>query len=143
MPLWRKPRVTGKHPALDGSRGGGNGDQMQPLSDFLGRLALPQTPMPVVRRTALLANLAAMQAACDAANRRLRADGKMHNCSTPAQLQLADGAVSCCCHTVTEAEIYAHAGITELLVTAPVAPAPLRSTWRAAFSPKFRRGAMR
>jgi D-serine deaminase-like pyridoxal phosphate-dependent protein len=74
------------------------------------------------RRAAMLANLAAMQAACDARGVRLRAHGKMHKCSRLALLQVAGGAVGLCCQTVGEAETYVHAGVHDVLVTAPVPP---------------------
>ena len=95
---------------------------MQPLAEFLARVAPPQTPALVVRRAALMANLAAMQAACDAGGVRLRAHGKMHKCSALGRLQVAGGAVGLCCQTVGEAEAYAAAGIADLMVTAPVPP---------------------
>ena len=95
---------------------------MQPLAEFLARVSPPQTPLLVIRRAALVANLEAMQAACDAAGVRLRAHGKMHKCSTLGLMQMAHGAVGLCCQTVGEAEVYAAAGITDLMVTAPVPP---------------------
>lgn len=95
---------------------------MQPLSDFLARVTPPQTPALVIRRAALQANIAAMQAACDAAGVRLRAHGKMHKCSALGRAQVAAGAVGLCCQTVGEAEAYARAGIADVLVTAPVPP---------------------
>ncbi len=95
---------------------------MQTLADFLAQVAPPQTPLLVIRRAALVANLAAMQAACDAAEVRLRAHGKMHKCSELGRLQVAHGAVGLCCQTVGEAEVYAAAGIADLMVTAPVPP---------------------
>ncbi|WP_310476011.1 alanine racemase [Sandarakinorhabdus sp.] len=86
----------------------------------------PITPALVVRRAAMEANLAAMQAACtgagDAGGVRLRAHGKMHKCSTLGRLQIEMGAVGLCCQTVGEAETYVHAGIGDVLVTAPVPP---------------------
>jgi D-serine deaminase-like pyridoxal phosphate-dependent protein len=93
---------------------------MQGIAEFLARVAPVQTPALVVRRAALMANLGAMQAACDAAGVRLRAHGKMHKCSQLGLLQVAGGAVGLCCQTVGEAESYAAAGIPDLLVTAPV-----------------------
>ena len=95
---------------------------MQPLAEFFSKVSPPQTPVLVVRRAALLANLAAMQAACDAAGVRLRAHGKMHKCSELGRLQIAHGAVGLCCQTVGEAERFASAGIADLMVTAPVSP---------------------
>lgn len=95
---------------------------MQPLADFLARVAPAVTPLLVIRRAALVANLATMQAACTAAGVRLRPHGKMHKSSSLARAQMAAGAVGICCQTVGEAETYAAAGITDLLVTAPVPP---------------------
>ncbi len=95
---------------------------MLALAEFLARVTPPQTPALVIRRAALTANIAAMQAACDAAGVRLRAHGKMHKCATLGRAQVAAGAVGLCCQTVGEAEAYARAGIADLLVTAPVPP---------------------
>lgn len=80
----------------------------------------PQTPALVVDRRALDANIATMQAACDAAGVRLRAHGKMHKSSRIGAMQVAAGAVGLCCQTVGEAEAFARAGISDLLVSAPV-----------------------
>ena len=93
---------------------------MQPLGAFLDAISPPQTPLLVIRRAALQANLAAMHMACDAAGVRLRAHGKMHKCATLGALQVAGGAVGLCCQTVGEAESFAAAGIADLMVTAPV-----------------------
>ena len=93
---------------------------MQPLGAFLDAISPPQTPLLVIRRAALQANLAAMQGACDAAGVRLRAHGKMHKCATLGALQVAGGGVGLCCQTVGEAESFAAAGIADLMVTAPV-----------------------
>lgn len=82
----------------------------------------PMTPALVVRRAVLEQNLAAMQALCDAAGVKLRAHGKMHKCSTLGRRQVELGAVGLCCQTVGEAEVYAAAGIGDLLVTSPPAP---------------------
>jgi D-serine deaminase-like pyridoxal phosphate-dependent protein len=95
---------------------------MQPLAAFLANVMPPQTPALVIRRATLMANIAEMQSACDAAGVRLRAHGKMHKCSALGRLQVAGGAVGLCCQTVGEAENYAAAGIADLLVTAPVPP---------------------
>jgi D-serine deaminase-like pyridoxal phosphate-dependent protein len=95
---------------------------MQPIDDILRRIKPPVTPALVIRKSALLANLAAMQAACDAHGVRLRAHGKMHKCSTLGRLQIAHGAVGLCCQTVGEAESFVQAGVPDVLVTAPVPP---------------------
>jgi D-serine deaminase-like pyridoxal phosphate-dependent protein len=94
---------------------------MQSTADFLAKVKPPITPVLVVRRAAMEANLAAMQAGCDASGVRLRAHGKMHKCSTLARLQVAMGAVGLCCQTVGEAEAFVAGGINDVLVTAPVA----------------------
>lgn len=92
------------------------------FADFLAAIAVPMTPLLVVRRIALDANIAAMQTACNATGVRLRAHGKMHKCPDIARLQLTAGAVGLCCQTVGEAEAFAAAGVPDLLVTAPVPP---------------------
>lgn len=94
---------------------------MQPLADFLTLVTPPATPALVIRRAALMHNIAAMQARCTAAGVALRAHGKMHKCSTLGRLQVDAGAVGLCCQTVGEAEAFAAAGIPDLLVTSPVA----------------------
>jgi 3-hydroxy-D-aspartate aldolase len=95
---------------------------MQTLTAFLAHVIPPQTPVLVIRRAALMANLNTMQSACDAVGVRLRAHGKMHKCSTLGRLQVAGGAVGLCCQTIGEAEAYAPAGIPDLLITAPLPP---------------------
>ncbi len=95
---------------------------MQDPASFLARVAPPLTPALVIRRAALMANLAIMQAACDRAGVRLRAHGKMHKCAALGRLQVAGGAIGLCCQTVGEAQAYARAGIADLMVTAPVPP---------------------
>lgn len=80
---------------------------------------LPQTPLLVVDRAALLRNIDRMQALCDAAGVRLRAHGKTHKCSTLGRLIVERGAVGLCAQTVGEAEAFAAGGIRDILVTAP------------------------
>ena len=79
----------------------------------------PMTPMLVVRRSVLEANLAAMQSACDAAGVDLRAHGKMHKCSRLGLRQVQLGAVGLCCQTLGEAQAFVRAGIGDVLVTSP------------------------
>lgn len=95
---------------------------MQAVFAFLAKVKPPITPALVIRRAALQANLAAMQAACTAKGVRLRAHGKMHKCSTLGREQVRLGAVGLCCQTVGEAEAYVAGGISDVLVTAPVPP---------------------
>lgn len=95
------------------------------MTDTLGPLLSfqpPVTPALVVRRAALEANLATMQAACSAAGVGLRAHGKMHKCTTLGRRQVELGAVGLCCQTVGEAMAYAEAGVRDLLITSPPAP---------------------
>ena len=99
------------------------------LEDFFGRAASSSTPALVVRRAALERNLLAMQTRCDAAGVALRAHGKMHKCPALARRQVELGAVGICCQTVGEAEVFARAGIADLLITAP---ATLADTARVA-----------
>ncbi|MBU6165917.1 MAG: alanine racemase [Alphaproteobacteria bacterium] len=95
---------------------------MQVLPTFLARITPPITPALVIRRAALAANLAAMQAACDQAGVRLRAHGKMHKSSRIAAEQMARGAVGLCCQTVGEAQAFVAGGVPDVLITAPVPP---------------------
>ena len=83
-------------------------------------IQVPSTPSLVVIRETLERNLDLMQARCSAAGVDLRPHGKMHKCSTLARLQIAKGAVGICAQTVGEAEAFAAAGVSNLLVTSPV-----------------------
>lgn len=79
------------------------------------------TPALIVLGEALERNLGAMQKLCEAAGVKLRAHGKMHKCSTLALRQMALGAVGVCAQTIGEAEVFAAAGVQDILITAPVA----------------------
>lgn len=79
----------------------------------------PQTPLLMVRRSALEKNLATMQGLCRAAGVRLRAHGKTHKCSTLGRLQVEKGAVGLCAQSVGEAEAFVRGGVLDVLVTAP------------------------
>lgn len=81
-----------------------------------------QTPALVIDLPALEANLAAMQALCDAAGVRLRAHGKTHKCTALAWRQMEHGAAGLCAQTIGEAEAFIAGGIKDVLITAP-APA--------------------
>lgn len=93
---------------------------MQTTAEFLAKVKPPITPVLVVRRAVMMANLDAMQSACAAKGVRLRAHGKMHKCSRLARLQVERGAVGLCCQTVGEAQSFVAGGIADVLVTAPV-----------------------
>ncbi len=95
---------------------------MDALPDMLARVVPPITPVLVIRRTSMLANMEAMQLACADRGVRLRAHGKMHKCNMLARLQVSLGAVGVCCQTVGEAENFVSGGVRDILVTAPVPP---------------------
>ena len=64
-----------------------------------------------------------MAARAKAAGLALRPHAKSHKCSVIAHRQIAAGAVGICCAKLAEAEAMATAGVTEILVTSPVAGA--------------------
>lgn len=76
-----------------------------------------QTPCLVVDLAALERNIAKMQRFCDDMGVRLRAHGKMHKSGDVALMQIAAGATGICCQKVSEAEAFARAGVTDILVT--------------------------
>ncbi|MCW5771360.1 MAG: DSD1 family PLP-dependent enzyme [Rhodospirillaceae bacterium] len=78
------------------------------------------TPALMIDRAAMRRNFAAMKERCAAAGMKLRPHGKTHKCSALAREQLAAGAVGICAATAHEAIAFARAGITGILVTAPV-----------------------
>ena len=80
-----------------------------------------QTPALVIDLAALEANLATMQALCDAAGLRLRAHGKTHKCTALARRQMELGAAGLCAQTIGEAEAFVAGGIRDVLITAPAA----------------------
>jgi 3-hydroxy-D-aspartate aldolase len=86
----------------------------------LSQIRVPTTPVLVIIREVLERNLDLMQARCNAAGVNLRAHGKMHKCSTLAMLQIAKGAAGICAQTIGEAEAFAAAGISNVLLTSPI-----------------------
>jgi len=66
-------------------------------------------------------NLARMAALVKERGKALRPHAKAHKCIEIAKRQIAAGACGVCVATLAEAELMAGAGITELLLTAPVA----------------------
>lgn len=83
-----------------------------------------QTPALVLDSSALARNIAAMAAFATANGVGLRPHAKTHKSPRIAQLQLEAGARGICCATVAELEAFARAGISGLLLTAPVADRP-------------------
>jgi len=70
---------------------------------------------------ALETNLQRMATAASTAQKKLRPHAKAHKCPEIAKRQLALGATGICVATVLEAELMSKAGITDLLLTSPVA----------------------
>jgi D-serine deaminase-like pyridoxal phosphate-dependent protein len=79
------------------------------------------TPSLLVQRAILDANIAAMQARCEAAGLRLRPHAKTHRSPEIAQRQLEAGAVGLTVAKPAEAEAFAEAGVADIRVAYPVA----------------------
>jgi D-serine deaminase-like pyridoxal phosphate-dependent protein len=88
------------------------------IGDDIG--ALP-TPALVVDINVLERNLDRMSALARKSGVRLRPHGKVHKSPDIARMQIARGAVGVCCQTVAEAEAFADAGITDILLTNQIA----------------------
>ena len=99
-------------------------DDLQLHSHLIGqqgsRAAL-NTPVLVLDRDQLDANIVAMQALAAAQGIALRPHGKTHKSVDIARRQIARGAVGLCCAKIGEAEVFADSGILGLLITSPVA----------------------
>lgn len=76
-----------------------------------------QTPMPIIDETRLAANIAKTQSYCDAHGKQFRPHIKTHKIPAIAQQQIAAGAQGINCQKVTEAEVFADAGIQDILIT--------------------------
>lgn len=80
------------------------------------------TPQVLIDRRRLLANLDRMRAATTARNIALRPHAKTHKIPQIAQLQVKRGAKGICCAKVSEAEVFAAAGIHDIRLPYPVHP---------------------
>ena len=78
------------------------------------------TPALVVDLAVLEANLAAMAGTAAALGAALRPHAKTHKCVEVARRQLALGAVGLSVATVSEAEVFAEAGIDDLFIAYPL-----------------------
>ena len=77
-----------------------------------------QTPCLILDLDALERNMKKMGDYAKAHNMRHRAHGKMHKSVDVLKLQMEmGGAVGVCCQKVSEAEVFARAGIKEILVS--------------------------
>jgi D-serine deaminase-like pyridoxal phosphate-dependent protein len=77
------------------------------------------TPVAAVDVAAMEANLAAMQARAGGLGIRLRPHAKTHKSAFVARRQLEHGASGLTAATLTEAEVFADAGVSDLLVAFP------------------------
>ena len=75
------------------------------------------TPALVLDLDPFERNLERMAAALRGSNVRLRAHGKAHKCPEIALRQIALGAVGVCCQKVSEAAVFAAAGVHDILIT--------------------------
>src|SRR6202795_2071733 len=77
------------------------------------------TPVAVVDEEVVERNLARMAKLAADHNIKLRPHAKTHKSAYMAQRQMAHGAVGLTCATFTEAEIFADAGVDDLLIPPP------------------------
>ena len=85
------------------------------------------TPLAVVDEAIMEANLERMARLARDGGVRLRPHAKTHKSVDVARRQLAHGAIGLTVATMTEAEVFADAGIDDLLIAhPPVGPAKLR-----------------
>jgi D-serine deaminase-like pyridoxal phosphate-dependent protein len=75
------------------------------------------TPVLLLDRDALEANIEAMAKSLEGTGVALRPHFKTHRCPAIARLQIARGAVGVCCQTVGEAEVAVREGITSVTLT--------------------------
>ena len=87
---------------------------------MLTKRELP-TPALLLDLDKFEANLSRMAGHMMKAGKKLRPHAKAHKCVEIARRQIAAGAVGVCVATISEAELMAKAGISELLLTSPVA----------------------
>jgi len=82
----------------------------------------PRTPYPVVSASRLAANISRMQALANHAGVRLRPHTKTHKSPVIARMQIDAGAVGICCAKLSEAEVFADAGIADIRLPYPINP---------------------
>jgi len=75
------------------------------------------TPALLIDLDAFDANLARVHTHVREAGLAVRPHGKAHKCPDIARRQVAAGAVGICCQKASEAEVFAAAGITDILIT--------------------------
>src|ERR671937_1072308 len=77
------------------------------------------TPLAVVDEEVVERNLARMAKLAVDHNVKLRPHAKTHKSGYMARRQVAHGAVGLTCATLTEAEVFANAGVDDLLIAHP------------------------
>jgi D-serine deaminase-like pyridoxal phosphate-dependent protein len=87
------------------------------------RLFELSTPVVLIDRSRVLANIRGMQDLASSRSVRLRPHVKTHKCPVIAGWQLEAGAVGICCAKVGEAEVFAEAGVEDIRLAYPVSPA--------------------
>lgn len=80
------------------------------------------TPFIAIDRARVKANIDAMQSLARSVGVALRPHAKTHKSPVIARWQLEAGAVGVCCAKLSEAEVFAEAGITDIRVPYPVNP---------------------
>lgn len=92
------------------------------FEDTWQRKMHPRTPYPVVSASRLKANIERMQALANHAGVRLRPHSKTHKSPAIARMQIEAGAVGICCAKLSEAEVFADAGIADIRLPYPINP---------------------
>jgi D-serine deaminase-like pyridoxal phosphate-dependent protein len=112
--------------------------QLPPAARPGDALAAIDTPALVLDLDAFERNLAAMQAAADAAGVALRPHAKAHKTPAIALAQLQRGAVGICCQKVSEALPFLQAGVADIHISNQVAgPAKAALLARLALHGRF------
>src|SRR5882762_5409271 len=75
------------------------------------------TPALILDLDAFERNLQRMAKALEGRKVRLRAHAKNHKCPEIALRQIALGAVGICCQKVSEASVFVHSGVKDVLIT--------------------------
>ncbi|MCB1757193.1 MAG: DSD1 family PLP-dependent enzyme [Gammaproteobacteria bacterium] len=99
-----------------------NYDELEVGYDIPARIGMNeadiQTPCLVVDLDAFEHNIEVMRAYCEKAGIRHRLHGKMHKSVDVARYQIEKGdAIGVCCQKVSEAEVFARAGFSDILVS--------------------------
>lgn len=103
------------------------------LEAALAAAAAELTPVAVVDEAQLERNLRAMARHAAEAGKKLRPHAKTHKSAFVARRQIAHGAVGLTVATIQEAEVFASAGIEDILIAhPPVGPEKLRRLGRLA-----------